>query len=246
MENRELAAEGTHSASLSDITIKTAKNSKDFAVLRFQMLGQKASATAPLFLDSAEAFFRAVPGYQGTVLDESQLLGRMAQIAVTHNAGQNGQMFANANLDTIEWEQEPTKPQEPSDVSNKTVILCASHPKNGELRTGQYYYRTIGKAEIYRKETNGKSAYEITVVGIRALLSSAASKKVSLRIFTDVQPAVQGLKQEASDVRCSLHWKKGIELKRLLFRGLRTPYVAKRPSGNILPDSSDELDQLFG
>lgn len=235
MEKRAIAAEGTHSAIVTNITIKVAKNNKKYAIFYFQLLDHRALATALLFFDSAEVFLRGVPDYKGSAVDELQLLGRGAQIAITHTPGSGDRVFANADLSTIVWETEPPRPQEPSDAASKTVILCASHPKNGEMGTGRYFYRCLGRNEIHTYDIEAKSVYEVTVVAIRALLSSAASKRVSLRIFTDLKPAVQVLKQEATDSRCSLHWKPGTELKRLLFRGLRTPYVAKRPVASVVP-----------
>lgn len=105
----ELAIEGTQPATLTAITVKLTKSGQDFAVLRFQLLGQKASATSLLFPESPEekAFLLRVPGYQGVTLDEMQLLGRSAQVRVIHKQDLSGKTFANVDLDSIEWEPEP-------------------------------------------------------------------------------------------------------------------------------------------
>jgi hypothetical protein len=245
----ELAVEGTQPAYLIAVTAKLAKTGKNFFVLRFQILNQKPSATALVFSESPEekAFLLCVPGYHGTALDELQLLGRSAEVTVIHTQDLSGKIFANVDLASIEWEPEAERPDEPNDDSNAVILICGAHPANGELKPGKYFYRRVGQTEIHVKEVECRSVYEVVVTGVRSLLRSATAKKARLRIFTDVQPAAQALKEEATASRCSIHWKSGVELKRMLFRGLRTPYVAtKRPAAHVTATETDELEELLG
>lgn len=246
-KSHELATEGTHPAFLSAVTIKLAKNGKDFCLLRFQLLNQKPSATNLIFPGSPEekAFLLRVPGYQGVTLDEVQLLGRSAQVTVVHKQDLAGTIFANADLASIEWESEVSKPDERNDEADPVILICGAHPRNGEVKPAKYFYRRVGQTEIHVKDVEGRSVYDVVVTGVRALLRSATTKKARLRIFTDEKSAVQALKEDAAVSRCSIHWIPSARLKRMLFRGLRTPYIAaKRPSAHAT--TTNESDELFG
>jgi hypothetical protein len=247
MSTYELASEGVHPATLVDMAIQPTKNGSHFAIPRFRMLDEKASATSLLFLkgDDGKRFLQRVPGYMGAAFDELQLLGRSAQVHVTHSPDQSsGKTFANVDLRSVEWEQEPERPTE-KDTDPK-ILLITSHYAKGEL-SGKCFYRLVGQSQVRAKEFAGSSAFDLAASGVRYFLAKAKAKKVRVRIFTDLKPLTQKaeIQDVATDSRCSLHWQAGGLLKRWLFRGLREPYAGTKKASANAPVET-EFDELFG